>query len=80
MGARQAGLGHIWLTLMLAAFLWFVMFYLQAFNFWLSMAVAAPLLAGLGWLIQGPALHRDEINRRHVLLGLVAAAVLYGVF
>lgn len=80
MGDGRGRQEAVWLTLGLAAFMWFIMFYLRAFNFWVSMAIAAPLLAVLGWLAQGPAFKWEEFNLRNLFLGLAAAAVLYTVF
>ena len=71
--------------IILAAILWLEMFALKNFNFWVEMSIAAPLLALLGLYCN----HRcgEAINYRlyvfepkHILIGIISAAVLYGVF
>ncbi len=67
-------------TVALAAFIWYVSFGLQAFNFWLTMAVGTAALAFLTLIFYGVPFHIWEINLRAVLLGVGSAVMLYGVF
>lgn len=64
MGDERGRPGAVWLTLGLAACMWFIMFYLHAFNFWVSMAIAA---AVRGAVAGGTALWlaKDVIQEHH---------------
>jgi uncharacterized protein len=68
----------------LATFFWFVMFspwtspYL---NFWLVMAVATAVLAGMGIRLQKDRLREIYSFRpSHLVIGLTSAAILYAIF
>jgi len=61
------------------------LFYLKNFNFWIEMLIAVFLLCGISLYIN----HRigPDINYRlfcwenkHLLIGIISAAVLYGIF
>lgn len=80
MAVKKPSLLKVWFTFLLAAFFWLIIFYLQVFNFWVSMAVALPLLAGLGWFSQGSFFSKMEFNRKNIITGIIMALVLYGVF
>lgn len=67
-------------TLVLAVFFWYLTFGLALFNFWLSMAVAASVLAGLAILFQGSPVARRDFNFPSLLVGVGAAVVLYFLF
>lgn len=67
-------------TVALAAVLWYIIFGLQLFNFWCAMAVAATMLALASFVFYGAPFALQEINRRAILLGVLSAAVLYGIF
>lgn len=67
-------------TVVLAVVLWYVSFGLRPFNFWLTMAVGAVLLALLTFVFYGAPFSTRQVNRRAVLLGVVSAAALYGIF
>lgn len=71
---------HVLFTLALAAFFWYLTFGLELFNFWLSMAVAASVLAGLGILFQGTPVTGEDFNLRSLIVGVAAAVVLYFLF
>jgi membrane protease YdiL (CAAX protease family) len=73
------------ITIIAAAIFWFEMFYLKSFNFWIEMSIAAALLSLASIIINNKA--DRNINKRlydfeakHILIGLISAAVLYGVF
>ena len=54
MTSREISTSQVFFTLVLAAVFWYLIFSAQLFNFWLSMAVAASVLAGLAVFLQGP--------------------------
>jgi len=70
----------IWLSVALAAVLWYVMFVIRPLNFWLMMAFSTALLslitlaAGRGLFVAG------ELNWKNVGLGIISAAALYLIF
>jgi len=69
--------GHL---IVLAFGFWFVSFYLNPFNFWLEMSGSVLLLATISlylWTGYDRILHW---NVKNVLLGVVSALVLYGIF
>jgi membrane protease YdiL (CAAX protease family) len=69
----------VWATAVLAAVLWFVAFYLTWSIFWIKIAASAALLASLSLLLKPPRkIPRPQYG--DVLLGLLLAVVLWGVF
>lgn len=67
-------------TILLAAFLWFVTFYLSWGTFWFKISISAALLAGIA-LQQKPELRQGfRFDWRSVWVGLASAAVLYLIF
>lgn len=67
-------------TVLLAALLWFVTFYLRWGTFWFKISLSAALLAGIA-LQQKPALWRQfRFDLRAVMIGLASAALLYLIF
>jgi len=67
-------------TIFLACIFWFIIFRLQLFNFWYSMAVAATILASLAVIFGGKPFKKREINIRAVIIGVLSAVILYGIF
>lgn len=67
-------------TVVLAALLWFVAFYVQWGNFWFKISASALVLAVLSFILQPAAHLRFSANRRSILAGLFSAAVLYLIF
>lgn len=76
----ESGDAVVWLTLGVAALLWYVNFGLQLINFWLGMGLAASLLALWAWRAGGPQWRREGWNLANLAIGVASAAVLYGVF
>ncbi|MCF8078183.1 MAG: CPBP family intramembrane metalloprotease [Desulfobacterales bacterium] len=70
---------RIWGTAALAAALWFVTFYLDFSNFWIKIALSSALLAVLAAAFQPPA-SRPAVRPGDIVIGVAAAAVLWGVF
>lgn len=67
-------------TVLLAAVLWFITFALGFASFWIKISVSASALAVISLVIQ-PLREGDlRFNRRAILQGVAAAAVLYGIF
>jgi len=67
-------------TVILAAALWFVTFYLDWGNFWVKISISALVLAGLSARLQADFRSLFRLDGRSVAIGLVSAAALYGVF
>jgi membrane protease YdiL (CAAX protease family) len=67
-------------TVVLAAALWFVTFYLAWSTFWIKISLSAATLAGLSLWLQRGREGRFGFNFRAVISGLLSAALLYGIF
>ncbi|MBS3736853.1 MAG: type II CAAX endopeptidase family protein [Candidatus Bipolaricaulota bacterium] len=69
------------LYLVILAFgFWFVSFYLNPYNFWLEMSSAVFILAGLSLFRWTDYEQLTDWSGRNVLLGVVSALGLYGIF
>lgn len=72
-----------WGAILLAAFLWFLMFSIwtkHLFNFWIGIAISASILMVLAIVLKRDILKQFQWTWKSIGLGLLAAAVLYGVF
>lgn len=67
-------------TVVLAAALWFITFYLEFWVFWFKISASALLLAGLSTFLQPAAGLGFSLNWRNIVLGLVSAGFLYLIF
>jgi membrane protease YdiL (CAAX protease family) len=67
-------------SVLLAALLWFVAFYLTWANFWIKISFSAATLAILSLILQPGRKERIRIDARAVALGLASAAILYFIF
>ena len=56
------------------------MFNIRPFNFWLMMTISTILLSAISFCFGGPSFRWEECTLKHVIAGLAAAAVLYGIF
>ncbi|HOT96026.1 MAG TPA: type II CAAX endopeptidase family protein [bacterium] len=72
--------GVFYFSIALAFLLWYVMFVLRPFNFWLMMAFSTSLLSLIVLWIGKPFAEKGEWRWSNVLIGVVSALVLYGVF
>jgi membrane protease YdiL (CAAX protease family) len=70
----------LYLGVVLAFVLWFVMFVIRPLNFWLMMSFSTSLLAALSFVFGRPLISREELTWKNILLGLLSAALLYAVF
>jgi uncharacterized protein len=70
----------LFLSILLAFALWFTMFILRPFNFWLMMSMSTSLLAAVSFAFGRPLILREELSLKNILLGILAAALLYAVF
>lgn len=70
----------LWAGVGLAFVLWGGIFVLKPFNFWFMLTFSTFLLAAIAFLLGTPLLLGREFTARNVLLGVVLAALLYGVF
>lgn len=67
-------------TVVLAAFLWFITFYLTWAIFWIKISISAATLALLSLWLQSNQIQALKFDAAAVLLGLLSAAVLYLIF
>ena len=67
-------------TVILAAFLWFVTFYLTWSTFWIKISVSAASLAIISFWLQRGRKRDLKFNAAAFLLGLLSAAALYLIF
>lgn len=67
-------------TVVLAAGLWFITFYLDWGVFWFKISVSALLLASLSFLLQPKGTFRFSLNPKTIGLGLLSAVMLYLIF
>jgi membrane protease YdiL (CAAX protease family) len=63
-----------------AALLWFVIFVLKPLNFWLSMCCGIILLFIMAALFDADLLKISKMKPRYIILGILSAGILYGVF
>lgn len=74
---------RISLSILLAAVLWFFMFSPWTsglINFWLAMSISASLLIGISLIFSEGILKQFELNPKALVIGLLSALVLYGIF
>lgn len=60
--------------------LWYIVFVLQPFNFWLMMSISTLLLILLSVGFGRPLFRKDEWTWKAAAIGILSAAVLYGLF
>jgi membrane protease YdiL (CAAX protease family) len=70
----------VWATAGLAALLWFATFYLTFSIFWIKISFSAATLALLAFRLQPPPFRDLKPGLRDMILGVVSAALLWGVF
>jgi len=67
-------------TVLLAAVLWFITFYLTWSIFWIKISFSAATLALLSFWLQPNPKEHIQFNGRAIILGLLSAAALYLIF
>jgi hypothetical protein len=70
----------VFALVLLAAFLWFVTFYLTWGIFWVKIAISAAVLAGISIGLTPGRFPPFRLNTKAVCIGLISAAVLYLIF
>jgi len=70
----------VWATVVLAAVLWFITFYLTWSNFWIKISFSAAILAILSVRMQPLPSDQLRFGWRTVVQGLSSAAILYAIF
>jgi membrane protease YdiL (CAAX protease family) len=79
--AKPKGLGVlVYVTLAAAVVLWYVMFVVRPFNFWIMMTCSTSFLAVVALCASRGLFTRENVTVGNVVLGIVAAVTLYGVF
>ena len=66
--------------ILLAAFFWWLNFGLQICNFWLGMAIAASVLAGLSLRVGSNPFAEGRADAKTLVRGLLSAVALYIIF
>jgi len=77
---RGNGLKMIIISIILAFALWYATFIVKPFNFWLMMTFNTLLLSAVSFCWGGHFFRWREWSLRNILVGVGAAAVLYGIF
>jgi membrane protease YdiL (CAAX protease family) len=80
LSTNGVSLRAVWGTVILAAGLWFVAFYLLWGIFWIKIAVSAALLAYLGRMLDRTHRPRLRIDAQSIIVGALLATLLYGIF
>ncbi len=70
----------LWISIVLAFVLWYVMFIERPFNFWLMMSFSTGLLILIALWAGTPLLRREEWTLANLGIGLGSAVVLYLIF
>ena len=70
----------VFATVILAFVLWFITFYLDWSVFWIKISFSAATLATLAVLLQPFDRDQLKVNGRILLIGVLSAVLLYGVF
>jgi len=79
---KKAGFeaGVLWLSMVLAAGLWFVTFSLGGPSFWIKISISAAILAAVAVRERTILQNKLSFDRKAIIQGMVAAAALYVVF
>jgi len=79
---KKAGFeaGVLWLSMVLAAGLWFVTFSLGGPSFWIKISISAAILAAVAVRERTILKNKLSFDRKAIIQGMVAAAALYVVF
>ncbi|MCH5138545.1 CPBP family intramembrane metalloprotease [Clostridiaceae bacterium UIB06] len=71
---------YLTFTLFAASILWYLMFVVKPFNFWMEMSGSILLLILMAYFANRCIFSFGEMKGRHILIGVVSAIALYGVF
>jgi len=77
---RRPGFIPVLGTVLLAGLLWFVTFYVQWGTFWFKISFSAMTLACISLWLRRPEKVHFRMNAGSIGIGLLSAAVLYGIF
>jgi len=67
-------------SVIIAFILWYLTFIVRPFNFWFMMTFNTLFLGAISFYRGGKIFQREEWNLRNILMGICAAALLYGIF
>lgn len=68
------------MSIVLAFVLWIVMFVFRPLNFWFMMSFSTSLLTIISYAFARPLIPKNELTWKNLILGIVLAAILYGLF
>jgi hypothetical protein len=71
---------YLYGTAIIACGLWFVTFYMAWSIFWIKISLSATLLAVISMVIQRGFGQLLQFDKKSVVIGVVSAIVLYGIF
>lgn len=71
---------YLTFTLFSAAILWYLMFVVKPFNFWIEMSGSILLLILMSYFANRDIFSFGKIKWRYILIGVVSAITLYGIF
>jgi membrane protease YdiL (CAAX protease family) len=77
---EEPGEKGLFLSIVLAFVLWFIIFILRPFNFWLMLSFSTSLLGAISFALVRPLIPKGEWCLKNILLGLILAGLLYGIF
>jgi len=70
----------VFLSIVLAFVLWYLVFIIRPFNFWFMMSFNTVILGIISFVCGGMAFKWEEWSLKNISLGIALAAVLYSIF
>ena len=67
-------------SLIVATVLWFLIFVVKPFNFWIEMGLSILSLVAIALFSERDLISFRNIKLRHILIGIISAAILYFIF
>ncbi|WP_368487547.1 lysostaphin resistance A-like protein [Clostridium sp. BJN0013] len=71
---------YLFITILIAAILWYVMFVIKPINFWLEMSLSITFLVFISLIIDKKIARVDKITLKNIVIGVLSAICLYMVF
>ncbi|MFL0194017.1 CPBP family intramembrane glutamic endopeptidase [Clostridium sp. WILCCON 0269] len=71
---------YLFITISIAAILWYVMFVIKPINFWLEMSLSITFLVFISLIIDKKIARVDKITLKNIVIGVLSAICLYMVF
>lgn len=71
---------YLFITIFIAAILWYVMFVIKPINFWLEMSLSIIFLVFISLIVDKKIIRVDKITLKNFVIGILSAVCLYMVF